>query len=609
MMESNIHSKKTLVTDELFSFLTVKRGPMKEDQKRRAHLIAVARGEKAADLVIRNINWLDVFCGEFRSGDIALADGFIAAVGSGLRGHEEYDASGGFLVPGFIDAHVHLESSMLSPRRYEELVLPLGTTAVIWDPHELANALGTAGISWALRATDHTRLSVYVMAPSCVPATSPQMGLETSGFTLTAKDIEPFKKEPRVIGLAEMMNFPGLFFGDEDVHEKMSLFADRMIDGHCPHLNAADIQACAAAGIRSCHETISREEGLSKLQSGMALLIREGSCARNSDELLPLLTSKTAHRIAFCSDDLNPVDIEERGHINHIIDKALKQKIAPEAVFCAASFSAAQIYGLKNRGAIAPGYHADMVLVRPADGRSFESGMTIGEVFKNGVKVQAAQAANTPAPPLNIERNINLRTCFENDFMIRSAWDAAKVRVIDLVPMQIVTSYSEQVLPVQDGLIHANIEKDILKIAVLERYHNTFSHTVGFVRGFGLKKGAIAASISHDSHNVVVVGCDDSSMALAVNRISAMDGGIAVIASPEEISELPLPIGGLISDAPAHEVIAALRRLKEAVKRLGSPLAEPFLQMAFLALPVIPELKITDKGLVRDFKILPLIVD
>ena len=575
--------------------------------------IALAQGHHKADLAIRHVTYLDVFRGTFRKGDVLIAKGKIVALGEGYQAHREIDGTGRFLVPGFIDAHVHLESSLLTPVRYAELVLRHGTTSVVWDPHEIANALGAVGLRWALEASRDLMLSVFVMAPSCVPAVSESMGLESSGHTLDAAALAPFHDEPRVVGLGEMMNIPGLLMGDTDVLKKLIQFSDRHIDGHCPGITGRTLAACVAAGVGTCHESLTADEGAAKLAMGMALLVREGSCAQNADALLGLIDARSAMRIALCSDDLNPADIARRGHIDHIIDKGLRMGIAPEDIFRSASYSAAQIFGLKGRGAIAPGHVADLVFVAPADGKTFASGLAVGDVIVGGkllAECKGRCAAKEVSRPSGV-RNIRLSPVSAEDFVVSSHEDGPqRVRVIEIVPEQIVTRSLEETLVVAKGKMAADPARDLLKIAVFERYHGTSGHAVGFVKGFGLTEGAIAASISHDAHNVVVVGCDDQSMAAAVNRVITMDGGIVVIGPLGECHELPLPIGGLMTDAPSAQVVATLSELKEVTHQLGSALPEPFLQLAFLSLPVIGKLKLTDKGLVDVdlFKVVELFV-
>jgi adenine deaminase len=570
-----------------------------------AAAIRAARGDIPADRVIKNARILDVFGGQFHPGDVAVYRGRIVGVGEAYTGRETVEADGAHLVPGFIDAHVHIESSLVTPVRFQQAVLPAGTTTAIWDPHEIANVRGVEGLQWALEASEGLTLDVYLMLSSCVPSTSPHVGLETSGAQLTTHDLLRFRAHPRVLGLAEMMNYPGLLAGDPDVLDKLVAFGDMKRDGHCPGLSGRDLNAYGAAGIHSCHESTTLAEAREKLRKGIHVLIREGSCAKDADTLLPLLDAYSSAVVGLCSDDRNPADIACEGHIGFIVDKALRAGVAPEVIFRAASFSAARAYGLEDRGALVPGMVADLCLVGPQDGRDWRSGLALREVYKGGEPVDpealaAAAHARRDRGSVTFGRNLHLSPVSAADLRIpaTTALPEQRVRVIGVRPGALLTDHGEASLAVRAGEIQPDLERDVLKVAVFERHRRSGRHAVGFIRGFGLTRGAIASSINHDSHNVIVVGTDNHVMAAAVNHLRAIDGGIVVCGSEGALGDLPLPVGGLMSDLPPTEVAQAIERLKQAARELGCTLDEPFLQLAFMALPVIPSLKITDRGLV-----------
>lgn len=562
--------------------------------------IAAARGQTEADVVLKNGRYLDVFSGEFKTGDVAIFGDVIVGIQEAYEGKMTVDATGCFIVPGFIDSHVHIESSLMTPARFQQAVLPCGTTSVIWDPHEITNVKGTEGIQWALESSEGLDLDVFVMVPSCVPSTTAALELETSGAELNAPHLRPFRSHPRVLGLAEMMNFPGLLSGDDDVLQKLTDFNGMRRDGHCPGLSGKDLNAYGVAGIHSCHESTALHEAQEKLSKGIHVLIREGSCAKDADELLPLLNAYTSAVVGLCSDDRNPLDIDHEGHIDAIVNKALKSGHRAEDIFRAASFGPARAYGLDDRGAVAPGYRADLVLVKPT-GKDWGSGMSVAGVWKSGRKVDKAnlkrQAENRAVH--NQHKNMNLAAVTPAHFHVpATTGDEQKVRVIGVMPRKILTENQSATLVVEAGQVMADSSQDVLKIAVLERHHGTGRRTTAFVRGFGLKKGAIATSINHDSHNVITVGASDEAITMAVNRLREIDGGIVVVDGAGKTEELALPLGGLMTDRDPAEVTQALIRLKAMAKALGCPLEEPFLQLSFLALPVIPSLKISDRGLV-----------
>jgi adenine deaminase len=571
-----------------------------------AAAIRVARGDVPADLVIKGACYLDVFTGALMAGDVAVYKGRVIGVADDYVGHEVVEAEGALVVPGFVDAHVHIESSLLTPVRFQQSVLPNGTTTVIWDPHEIANVRGLEGLRWALAASEGLELDVFVMLSGCVPSTSPQLALETSGAELATHDLLQFKGHVRVLGLAEMMNYPGLLAGDPAVLDKLVAFTGTPRDGHCPGLSGRDLNAYGAAGIHSCHESTTIAEAREKLRKGIQVWIREGSCAKDADTLLPLLNDYSSAVIGLCSDDRNPADIAREGHIGFIVDKALRAGVRPEAVFRAASFAAARAYGLDDRGAVAPGYLADLCLVRPRVGDDWRSGLTIDAVYKRGRRVEverlAAAAEERAAHDhgVSFARNLHLDPVEPAAFSICATARAAdqRVRVIGLRPGSLLTTPLEARLPVIQGEVLPDPSQDVLKVAVLERHRRTGRRAVGFVQGFGLEEGAIACSINHDSHNVIVVGTSSEAMALAVNHLRELDGGIVVTGRDRVLGNLQLPIGGLMCDRPPGEVAQRLEDLKNAARGLGCRLDEPFLQLSFIALPVIPSLKITDRGLV-----------
>lgn len=579
--------------------------------------IAVARGLKKADLVIKGAAFLDVFTGEFIQGDVAVHQGMIVGTCESYEGVQEIFAPQQFLVPGFIDAHVHIESSLMTPSRFSDAVLPCGTTTVIWDPHEIANVKGVKGIEWALAASEHLLLDVFVMLPSCVPSTSLEKELETSGARLKAQDLLAFRHHPRVLGLAELMNFPGLLHGEDDVMDKLMAFNQQKRDGHCPHLLGKDLNAYGVSGIHSCHESTDLKEAKEKLIKGLHVLIREGSCAKNAAELLPLLNAYTSAVLCLCSDDRNPLDVRKEGHINFIVDLALKAGHEPQDILRAASFAPARAYGLEDRGVIAAGYKADFCLVKTRVHQQWKSGLEIVSVYKSGQKINSIKSSEHPdqaAASMFSGRNLNVQPVTLKQLEIKALDKADRkqnIRAIEVIPGQILTKEKRATLKVEvDGLVQADLDQDLLKIMVLERHHASGRQGLGFVHGFGLKSGAIACSINHDAHNIIAVGSSDEAIRGAVNQLIAIDGGIVVWKNSQEFNQLPLPIGGLMTHDDAESVAHVLFQLKAMTKDLGCALYEPFLQLSFLALPVIPALKITDRGLVdvSQFEIVSVLI-
>jgi adenine deaminase len=552
--------------------------------------LAVARGDEPADLVIRGGRVLSVFTREWLETDVAIADGWIAGLGE-YEGRETIDASGRWIVPGFIDAHMHLESSKLLVDEFARLVLPFGTTAVVADPHEIANVLGTDGVHWLLDATAELPLDVYFMASSCVPASE----FESPRRQLSPGDLDALLRRRRVIGLAEMMNFPGVVGGAPSELAKLALAEH--VDGHAPGVLGRSLNAYAAAGIRSDHEAYTAEEGRERLRAGMWLLIREGSAARNLQALLPLLAEYGPGRIAFCTDDREPEHIADDGHINSMVRDAVAAGISAEDALVCATFSPSLWHGLAHLGAVAPGYHADL-LVLP-DLERFVPEI----VLKRG-----RPAAEIPRAEVPDWVRHTMRIGAFGPEMFRVPWSGGDARVIGIVPGQIVTDSLVDAPAERAGEAVADHGRDLAKIAVVERHLGTGRVGLGFVRGFGLERGALASTVAHDAHNVVVVGMNDASMAAAVRRLANRGGGIVVVDGAEVLAELPLPVAGLLSDAPVDEVVAASRAVVAAARELGCTLEAPIQHLAFLALSVIPSLKLTDRGLVdvNRFELVPL---
>jgi adenine deaminase len=542
--------------------------------------LAVARGDEPADLVVRGGKVLSVFTREWLEMDVAIVDGHVAGLGD-YHGRETLDASGRYVVPGFIDAHMHLESSKLLVDEFARLVLPFGTTAVVADPHEIANVLGTDGVHWLIDVCADLPLDVYFMASSCVPAS----GFESPRRELTPGDLDSLLRRRRVIGIAEMMNFPGVIGGADAELAKLGLA--RHVDGHAPGVLGRELNAYAAAGIGSDHEAYTVEEGRERLRAGMWLLIREASAARNLEALLPLLAEYGPGRIAFCTDDRDPEHIAEDGHLNSMVRDAVAFGIPPEDALVCATLNPALWHGLQGLGAVAPGYRADVLLLPDLERFVPET------VLKNGRPVDEFPRASVP----DWVRHTMRIGAFGPE-MFRLPFEGGEARVIGIVPGQIVTDSLLATPPVRAGEALADPGQDLAKIAVVERHLGTGRVGLGLVRGFGLSRGAIASSVAHDAHNVVVVGMNDASMAAAVRRLANRGGGIVVVDGAEVLAELPLPVAGLLSDAPLEEVVEQAHELAAAARRLGCMLEAPFQHLSFLALSVIPSLKLTDKGLV-----------
>ncbi len=568
-------------------------------------LLAVSRGDVPADLLLKGGQLVNVLSGEIYSAEVAIFGDRIAGVSitpGEYQAKETIDLGGQYIAPGFIDAHVHIESSLLLPAEFANAVLPHGTTSVVSDPHEIANVHGIEGIKFMLRASEGLALRVFVMLSSCVPATH----METSGAQLDAQDLASLINQPRVLGIAEMMNYPGVVGGTDDMVAKALLGhqAKLRVDGHAPMVSGLALQAYIAAGVASDHESVSTEEALEKLRSGMQVYIRQGSTAKNLAALLPIVNERTARFCSFSTDDKQPDDLQKEGHIDHSVRMAIAAGLDPVIALQMASLNTARHYALNDLGAIAPGYLADIVtfsdLYDLRISRTFASGRLVAE---NG-SLLVHQRNNTP-PPVG---KVSAPGLGETSFVIKA--EGTTVRVIGAIPEQIVTRTLIERAPTRDGQVVADPERDLLKIAVVERHAGTRNVGLGLVKGFGLREGALASSIAHDSHNIVVVGASDAEMLIAAQTIVAMGGGICAVRGGEVLGRLPLPVAGLMSDQPLEYARDAMSQLLDAAKSLGCTLDNPYMAMAFLALPVIPELKITDKGLVdvSTFSLCPLFV-
>ena len=563
-------------------------------------VFAAAKGEGPADLLFVNARIVDVFSGEVLKGELAVTGGVITGFGA-REAKEVVDLDGKHLVPGLIDAHVHIESSQVSPAEFARAVLPHGTTCVIADPHEIANVLGLDGIRYMLRATEALPLRVFFMAPSCVPA-SP---LENAGATLSAEDIKEILSWDRVLGLGEMMNFPGVIHRDPEVWEKLEVARGRPIDGHAPGLSGSDLWAYVLAGPHTDHECTALEEAREKLRAGMHIFIREGTTARNLSSLLSLLSARTAPFVHFCTDDRHPETLRSEGHMDDVVRKAIDGGADPLVAIAAATVHAARAFGLADLGALAPGYHADLLVV--PDLSRFE----VERVYVGGKLVAEGGRCVADVPEVGASDVGSTVVVDVGSLAFSIPAEGKRARVIGVVPGQVVTDELLLEPEVADGEVVPDTERDILKLAVVERHRGTGNVGLGLVQGFGLKRGALASTVAHDSHNIVVVGANDEDMKAAVARLAELGGGQVVVEGGKVLAELPLPIAGLMSDLPLEEVVRRGEELKRAARELGCGLSDPFMQLSFLALPVIPKLKLTDLGLVdvERFQVVPLFID
>lgn len=554
---------------------------------RLEEIISYARGEEPADLLLKDVKVVNVLSGEVIETSVAIVRSRIVGLGD-YEAREVLDLDGAYVAPGLIDAHVHVESSMVPPAEFARAVVPLGTTTVVTDPHEIANVLGLEGIRFMFESAKRGPLSMYVMASSCVPATE----METNGAVLRSWDLVPYKADAWVLGLAEVMNFPGVVNGDKEVLDKLRGFEDLVIDGHCPGLTGKDLQAYVAAGIQSDHECTTVEEAREKLRLGMTIFIREATNARNLKTLLPLVTPENHHRICLCTDDRQPADLLDEGHIDFMVRTAIEEGIDPIVALRMATWNTASYFRLHDRGAVTPGRRADLMVFRDLQAPRAELVYRGGRlVARDGSML--VERSTQPSRPLRSTMNVAWDRV---DFAIPA--DGSTARVIGVVPDQLVTQPLTAEIQVTDGLAVADPERDLLKIVVIERHRASGALGKGFVQGIGLRRGALASSIAHDHHNLIVVGADDVSMETAARRTADLGGGMVVADGDRVLAEVPLPYGGLMSGQPIEEVRRLLDVAIAAAHDLGSPLHDPFMAMSFLALEVIPSLKLTDQGLV-----------
>lgn len=563
-----------------------------------SNAVDAAMARKKADIVIKDVQLLNVIDGTIKRSDIAIMGDQIVGTYETYSGETEIDGRDLVAVPGFIDSHVHVESSQISPMEFDRCVLPQGTTTAVCDPHEIANVLGDDGLRYVVEASEHTKMDMLVALSSCVPATS----LETSGAELLAADLIKYKDHKNVVGLAEFMNIGGVLAKDDEVMEKLDAWADGHIDGHMPGIRGMIVNAMATCGICNCHESISAQEAEEKIAKGVQVFVREGSVTKNADEIGAILNPFNSPWVGLCTDDRNPMDIASEGHIDHVIRKVLATGADLVSVYRAASLSAAIGFGLhkntpkwKKRGHIAPGWKADVVLL--GDAKKCDVKM----VIKNGEIVTPEIFENRPIVKNIGYNSIKIDPVAASDFTVKAKDGVAEYDVIGLIKDQIATRHLKMPLRVNaDGTIGADVENDILKLAVIERHgRSNGNFAKAFITGFGFKQGAIASSVGHDSHNITAVGATDEDMALAVNRVRENHGGYVVVRNGEILAELPLPIAGLMSDKPYEQVREDIIALREGAVKLNANMDEPFMLMAFMPLCVIPQLKLTDFGLVR----------
>lgn len=560
-------------------------------------LMAVARGDHPADVVFRNGRVVNVFTREIENKPVSVFGGRVAGVGGDLDAAEVVDLTGAYLAPGLIDAHMHVESTMMLPREFVRVAAPHGTTGVVFDPHEIANVLGIEGIRFLMDECRGLPMEIMFAVSSCVPSSS----LETSGARLEAADLAPLFDEPGVVALAEMMNYPGVFLADPGVLAKVALGLDRaIVDGHCPGLSGAPLHAYAAAGIGSDHECTRAEEALEKARLGMRVCLREGSAARNLEALVPAVNERNAHRFCFCTDDRHPGDLHAEGHIDHVVREAVRLGLDPVTALAMASLHVADHYRQPDLGAIAPGRFADMIVfddladIRPR--RVVFRGETIAE---DGRMLTTPVVTGEGGARSARRATVHLPACLsEASFRVAAPEPAGLIRVIGADPCQLVTTEHHMEPRVEDGLCVADPDRDMLKLAVIARHGIADGIGLGFVRGFGFRDGALASTVGHDAHNLAVVGTNDDDMLVAAGALEDAGGGQCVVRNGRIVALLPLPIAGLLSDADAPEVISRQRALLDGSREIGCPLDDPFMPLSFLPLPVIPSLKLTDLGLV-----------
>ncbi|MDB6179983.1 adenine deaminase [Paracoccus fistulariae] len=557
--------------------------------------IAQAKGDEPADLVLRGGQVFDLMTGTMIASDVAICGDRIVGIAAEYQGQRVIDVTGLILVPGFIDTHLHVESSLVTPFEFDRCVTPRGVTTAICDPHEIANVIGLEGIRYFQRASEHLLMDLRVQLSSCVPATD----METSGARIEADDLQQVMAHPSGIGLAEFMNYPGVIHRDPAAMAKLRLFEGGHIDGHCPQLRGTDLNAYIAAGIRTEHEATTAEEATEKLRKGMRVLIREGSVSKDLEALQPVLTDITAPYMCLCTDDRNPLDIADQGHLDYMIRRLIQKGTSPLAAYRAASLSAAEAFGLKDRGLIAPGLRADIVAVDSLEGCHAQLVIVGGRVADAD-----AFAARQDIAPVG-RASVRAPQVAADDF--RSSGNRSETDVIGILEGKIITEHLREEIQPQDGDKRPDPERDLMRIAVIERHGKNGNIATGFIKGFGIRHGAIASTVCHDHHNIAVVGADYDDMALAANRLSQIEGGFVVARDGKILAELALPVAGLMSLEPFEDVRDRLALMREAAYSLGVTLEEPFLQLTFTALPVIPALKITDRGMVDvvKFEIIP----
>lgn len=551
------------------------------------NLIKVAKGIKKADLVIKNARIINVFNNTISQKDVAIYNGIIAGIADNYKGVEEIDLNGKYLSPAFIDGHVHIESSMCLPKEFAKAVVPEGTVAVIADPHEISNVFGLHGISFMREACKNLPLQVYMMLPSCVPATQ----FETSGFDLASYDLSFLIDSPEILGIAEMMNYPGVIECNKEVMSKLRLgkHHHKKIDGHAPNLTGKDLCAYIASGVMSDHECTTVQEAEEKLGLGMYIMIREGSAAKDLQALIPILKENGSDRCILVTDDRHPTDL--KGHINDMVSRCVKEGVNPITAIKAASFNTACYFGLNNLGAIAPGYRANLLVFDNLDDFKPEIVFKDGQIVaKDGKLTVNIEHNETPT----LRGSVNVKWIEHEDFKIPAKSDT--VRAIEIIPDSLLTKSTKAKIKVINGFAEADVENDILKITVLERHRATGNIGKGFVKGFGLKSGAIASTVAHDSHNMIIIGTNDADMETAAIELVKSQGGKVVVNNGEVLAKLPLPIAGLMSDKSFEEILEEYNNLRKQVHKIGCKLEDPFMTIAFLSLSVIPELKITDKG-------------
>ncbi len=562
--------------------------------------LAAARGDVAADLVLRGGQLVNVISGEIYQTDIVIHDRHVVALGDGYRGEREVDLAGMYVTPGLIDAHVHIESSLVTPPEFARAVLPHGVTTVITDPHEIANVLGLEGMRYMLERAKNGLQNMFVMASSCVPATE----METAGARLEAPDLAQLVDHPWVLGLAELMNYPGVALADEAMLDKITLFKDRALDGHAPAMSGNLLNAYVAAGVQSEHECTTVAEALEKLRLGLTIFIREGTTTRNLKALLPLITAENHSAICFCTDDRIPADLIDEGSIDFMLRSAIAAGIDPILAIRMGSYNSARHFGLKKHGAVAPGRFAD-ILVLP-DLRDFRP----QQVYRGGLLVaQDGEMVCERAKPARIDLRSTVNVgAAPLDFAIRAR--SERMRVIGTIPDQVATEHRVERATIVDGFAISDVERDILKFAMVERHRASGNIGLGFIQGFGLRRGAIAGSVAHDHHNLAVIGVDDASMKTAAGTIVAMGGGLVIVDGDMVLARLPLPVAGLLCELPIEAVRAQYDSLIKAARQLGNRMSDPFMVMSFMGLEVIPKLKLTDMGLVdvETFKLVELFV-